>query len=293
MNKRFTLLFIAVAALLLAACGGGGASDLGTEENPLIWALVPSQDTDAVLAGAQEIAAAVEAATGYVIEPVVTTDFTAAVEAMCSGEAHIGALNTFNYIVANERGCAEVELASVRFGANYYAGQVITHVDSGISSIADLAGMTFCRPDPTSTSGWIIPSISMQAEGLNPEEDLAEIVDAGGHDGVVIAVYEGNCDAGSTFVDARSNVEETYPDVRDVVVVIQESAPIPNDTVSFHPDLDQEMVDAIVAALQGVDSETLNALYSWESLDKVDDTFYDGFRQTLEAAGMSVEDLLD
>lgn len=293
MNKRLTLLLVAVAgALFLSACGIG-TPDLGTEENPLIWALVPSQDTDAVLAGAEEIAAQVEAETGIVIEAVVTTDYTAAVEAMCSGEAHIGALNTFNYIVANERGCAEVELASVRFGANYYAGQVITQAGSGIESVADLAGRTFCRPDPTSTSGWIIPSISMQAEGLNPEEDLAEIVDAGGHDGVVIAVYEGTCDAGSTFVDARSNVEETYPDVRDVVVVIQESAPIPNDTVSFHPDLDDEMVDSIVAALLAVDSETLNALYSWEALDVVDDSFYDGFRQTLEAAGMSVEDLLD
>lgn len=298
MNKRFTLLFIAVAAMLLVACGGGGASNVGTEENPLIWALVPSQDTDAVLAGAEEIAAYVEEQTGYVIEAVVTTDFTAAVEAMCSGEAHIGALNTFNYIVAHERGCADVELASVRFGANYYAGQIITQAGSGIESVADLAGTTFCRPDPTSTSGWIIPSIAMQAEGINPETDLAEIVDAGGHDGVVIAVYEGNCDAGSTFVDARSNIEETYPDVLDQVVVVAESAPIPNDTVSFHPDLDAEMVDAIVAALLTLnDSEDgtalLNALYSWSGLDAVDDSFYDGFRQQLEAAGMSVEDLLD
>ncbi len=67
MNKRFTLLFIAVAAMLLVACGGGGASNVGTEENPLIWALVPSQDTDAVLAGAEEIASYVEEQTGYVI----------------------------------------------------------------------------------------------------------------------------------------------------------------------------------------------------------------------------------
>jgi phosphonate transport system substrate-binding protein len=273
------------------------APALGTEENPLVWVLVPSQDTEAVLAGAEEIAQAIEDATGLVVVPLVTTDFTGAVEAMCSGEAQMGALNTFNYVLAHARDCANVAVASSRFGTTYYSGQVITRADSGITSIADLAGKTFCRPDPTSTSGWIIPSIAMQAEGIDPATDLAEVVDANGHDGVVIAVYNGDCDAGSTFVDARSNVEEQFPDVMDVVVVIAESAPIPNDNISFHPDVDQATVDAIVAVFLDLASTddglaVLNSVYSWDGMEVVDDTFYDGFRQQLEAAGMTIEDLI-
>lgn len=299
MKNRIALLLstMAMAAMILAACAPATPS-LGTADSPIVWALVPSQDTDAVLAGAQDIAASIEETTGYVIEPVVTTDYTAAVEAMCNGEAHMGALNTFNYVVAHERGCADVKLASVRFGTNFYAGQIITRPDTGIASVADLVGHTFCRPDPTSTSGWIIPSLALRAEGLDPETDLAEIVDAGGHDGVVLAVLDGTCDAGSTFVDARSNVEEDFPTVMDDVIVIAESAPIPNDTVSFHPDLDEEMVTAIVNALLALDDTEegqalLNTLYSWESLDSVDDSFYDGFRQQLDAAGMGIEELLN
>lgn len=299
MKNRALLLFslLAGAALVLAACAPA-APAVGTEENPIVWALVPSQDTDAVLAGAQEIAAAVEEATGYVIEPVVTTDYTAAVEAMCNGEAHMGALNTFNYVVAHERGCADVRLASMRFGTSYYAGQIITRPDTGIASVEDLAGKTFCRPDPTSTSGWIIPSLSLLGVGIDPETDLAEIIDAGGHDGVVLAVMDGTCDAGSTFVDARSNVEEEFPNVMTDVVVVAESAPIPNDTVSFHPDMPADVVDAIVAALMDLNNSEagiaqLSTLYSWSGLEEVDDTFYDGFRQQLDAAGMSVEELLD
>lgn len=293
-NRVILLAAIAVVGLILAAC----APKVGTADQPIVWALVPSQDTDAVLAGAQEIAQSVEDATGYVIEPVVTTDYTAAVEAMCSGEAQMGALNTFNYVVAKQRGCAEVALASLRFGSSFYAGQVITRPDTGIATVADLAGKTFCRPDPTSTSGWVIPSLAMQAEGLDPEADLAEIVDAGGHDGVVLAVLDGTCDAGSTFVDARSNVEEDFPNVMTDVIVIAESAPIPNDTVSFHPDVPADVRDAIVAALLELNNSEegvalLNTLYSWSGLEAVDDTFYDGFRQQLDAAGMSVEDLLN
>jgi phosphate/phosphite/phosphonate ABC transporter binding protein len=277
---------------------GAYAVTLGTEEDPVIWVLVPSQDTEAVLTGAEEIAAFFEENAGLIVEPLVTTDFTGAVEAMCSGEAHMGALNTFNYVLAHARECADVALASQRFGTSFYQGQIITAADSGITSIADLAGKTFCRPDPTSTSGWIIPSITMQAEGLDPEADLASITDVGGHDAVVIGVYNGDCDAGATFVDARTNVEEDFPDVMDKVTVIAESVPIPNDTISFVPDIPEEVRTALVAALLELASteeglETLGTVYSWSGMEEVDDTFYDGFRQQLEAAGMDIEELVN
>ncbi|MEJ2351894.1 MAG: phosphate/phosphite/phosphonate ABC transporter substrate-binding protein, partial [Anaerolineales bacterium] len=167
---------------------------------------------------------------------------------------------------------------------------------SDINSIADLVGKTFCRPDPTSTSGWIIPSITMKAEGIDPETDLAQIIDAGGHDAVVISVYNGDCDAGATFVDARSNVEEDFPDVMDKIKVIKESVPIPNDTISFQPSVPADIRDQIVGVFQDLTTtdqglEILNTVYSWSGVQVVDDTFYDGFRQQLEAAGMNIEDL--
>ncbi|HEY5573276.1 MAG TPA: phosphate/phosphite/phosphonate ABC transporter substrate-binding protein, partial [Anaerolineales bacterium] len=178
----------------------------------------------------------------------------------------------------------------------FYQGQVITRAGSGIESVADLAGKTFCRPDPTSTSGWIIPSITMQAEGLDPEADLAEIIDAGGHDAVVIAVYNGDCEAGATFVDARTNVEEDFPDVMDQIVVIAESVPIPNDTISFHPSVSEDVRDQIVEVFLGLTEteeglEILNTVYSWSGMQLTDDEFYDGFRQQLEAAGIDIEEL--
>jgi phosphonate transport system substrate-binding protein len=270
--------------------------DIGTEANPIVWVLVPSQDTQAVLTGAEDIAAAIEEQTGLIVEPLVTTDFTGAVEAMCSGEAHIGALNTFNYVLAHERGCADVALASERFGTTFYQGQVITRADSGITSVADLAGKTFCRPDPTSTSGWIIPSITMQAEGIDPETDLGEIIDAGGHDAVVISVYNGDCEAGATFLDARTNVEADFPDVMEQIVVIAESVPIPNDTISFQTAVPAEIREQVVGVFLDLAATeeglaTLNTVYSWSGMQEVDDSFYDGFRQQLEAAGINIEEL--
>jgi phosphonate transport system substrate-binding protein len=280
---------------MLAACASGGP---GTKDDPIVWVLVPSQDTQIVLTGAEEIAAVFEEETGLIVEPLITTDYTGAVESMCSGEAQMGALNTFNYVLASARGCADVGLASVRFGSTFYQGQLVTRADSGITSVADFAGKTFCRPDPTSTSGMVIPSITMQAAGIDPENDLADIIDTGGHDAVIISIYNGDCEVGSTFVDARTNVEEDFPDVMDVVIVIGESAPIPNDTISFLPDLDPEVRAALIAVFLKLAStdeglEILDSVYSWSGMEETDDSFYDGFRQQLEAAGIDFESLGD
>ena len=288
---------------LLADLGelGDGAYEVeavGTEDNPIIWVLVPSQDTQVVLTGAEEIAAVFEEETGLIVVPLITTDYTGAVEAMCGAEAHMGALNTFNYVLAAARGCADVGLASVRFGSTFYQGQLVTRNDTGVESIEDFAGKTFCRPDPTSTSGWVIPSIDMQAAGIDPENDLAEIIDAGGHDAVIISIYNGDCEVGSTFVDARTNVEEDFPDVMDVVVVLSQSPPIPNDTISFLPDLDPEIRAALIATFLKLASTDeglaiLDSVYSWSGMEETDDSFYDGFRQQLEAAGIDFESLGD
>jgi phosphonate transport system substrate-binding protein len=294
-TKRFFVLFaVLLVAFLLSACG---SPELGTEENPIIWAVVPSGETDRVVTGFEDVAAMIYDETGLVIEPFVATEYAGVIEAMCSdpAKAHMASLATFSYILASEKGCAEAALVSVRYGSPVYNGQIFVRNDSGIASVADLAGKTFCRPDPLSTSGWIIPSIALQAAGLDPDTDLGQVVDAGSHDASVAGVYNGDCDAGSSYVDARGTIEEDYPDVMDVIQVIEISADIPNDGVQFVSGFDAELQTQIVDALLAIaeteaGQEALDVAYSWNALEKQGDTFYDPFRQMLDAAGVSVED---
>jgi len=270
---------------------------LGSEEDPIIWAVVPSGETERVVAGFEQVAAMIYDETGLVITPFVATEYAGVIEAMCSdpAKAHMGSLATFAYILAADRGCAEAALVSVRYGSAVYNGQIFVRADSGITSIEELAGKTFCRPDPLSTSGWIIPSITLKAAGIDPDTDLAQVVDAGSHDASIAGVYNGDCDAGSSYVDARTRVEEDYPDVMDVITVIEISADIPNDGVQFVTSFDADMKAQIVAALLAI-AETeegvaaLGEAYQWNALEEQNDTFYDAFRQVLDAAGVSAED---
>ena len=115
-------------------------------------------------------------------------------------------------------------------------------------------------------------------------------------DAVVAAVYNGDCDAGATYVDARSAIEDDNPDVMDVVAVIHTSVDIPNDGLQFAPSVDEELRTQIVDALLKIaeteeGQEALDTAYSWTALEKHGDEFYDGFRQLLDAAGVDVEAL--
>jgi phosphonate transport system substrate-binding protein len=266
-----------------------GASDVS-----LVMSFVPSGDTEDIVASGDQLAEMIAERTGYTIESNVATSYAAVIEAMGAGNADIGWLNTFGYVLAHEKYGVEVALATVRFGETTYKGQIIAQAEGGIASVADLEGKTFCRPDPLSTSGWIIPSITMAAEGLDPEADI-EVIDVGSHNNVVTAVYNGECDAGATFVDARSSVEGDLPDVKDKVIVVTESADIPNDTVSFAPDVPEEVRESVVNALLDVaqteeGKAALEQLYEIEGFQEVDDPFYDEFRIDLDASGYSVED---
>ena len=297
MSKRIALVLalISVAALVV----GCTPPEKGTEENPIIWVFVPSGETERVTAGAESVVALLEAETGLFFDVLIATEYAGAIEAMCADppEADMSSLATFSYVMAADRGCAEAAMLSVRYGSPTYNGQFLVHADSGLSELSDLAGTTFCRPDPLSTSGWVIPSVMLRGAGVDPDTDLAEIVDAGSHDAVAAAVYDGTCDVGATYVDARTRIEETYPDVMDMTVVIALEPDIPNDGVQFQSNVDAELRAQIIAGLLAISAteeglEALNTAYQWEELTEADDSFYDAFRQILQAAGISAEDLV-
>lgn len=303
--KRVIIALTLVAVIAAGAFAGGQpeAPALGTEENPIVWALVPSGETQAILSGADEVVEMLEEMTGYAFEAIVATDYSGVIEALSSEPptAHMTALNTFGAIVAIQRGVADVRLVAVRRGRPFYDGQFVARADLGLTSVADMAGidgLTFARPDPNSTSGWIVPSIVLAANGINPSTDLEEVVDAGGHPAVVTAIYSGSADVGATFIDARSGVAEQYPDVEEVVVVVEEFGPIPNDGIQFSTQIESAMVDSIVDALLAIaateeGAAALDSIYNWNELIAQDNSFYDPFLQILEASGMDMEQFLD
>ncbi|MDX1663255.1 MAG: phosphate/phosphite/phosphonate ABC transporter substrate-binding protein [Candidatus Promineifilaceae bacterium] len=269
---------------------------LGTEDNPIVMSFVPSGDTEEILVSGDTLADMISERTGLTVVSNVGVDYAAVREAMGAGQAHIGWMNTFNYILANEIYGVDAALVTQRFGSTFYNGQINVNADAGIETLEDLRGKVMCWTDPGSTSGYIIPRIMLQANGIDPDADFAETLEAGSHPNVIIQVYNGECDAGATYADARSAVEEDFPDVTEVVEVLAVTTDIPNDNVAFIADFPADMRQSIVDALLDIAAteegqEALNNLYSIEGLEETDDSFYDPFRADLSRAGIDIEEL--
>jgi len=117
-----------------------------------------------------------------------------------------------------------------------------------------------------------------------------------GHPAVVSALYVGGiCDFGATYVDARTSIQKTYPDVMDKIVVIWRTDNIiPNDNVSYSSTMPADVAAKVTQALldmSGTDSgrEVLkNMGYDIEGLKVAEDSFYDPFRAALQASGIDI-----
>jgi basic membrane protein A len=286
---------------------------LGTADNPLIMALAPSATTQELIASGDDIAKQLSDATGLVIKTTVPTSYSALVEAMGSGNAHIGWLPPLAYLLAKQKGYADVGLSTIRNGSDHYATQYEANVASGFTPYFDTAtnkstadaktalaqfdGKKPCWTDPLSASGYVIPSGLLAANGIKIKP--AAMVQ--GHPTVIRALYAGGiCDFGATHDGIMSDkgLLEAFPDLTQKVQIIWRSDPIiPNDNVSFASnlpaDIRQKLTDALVAmADTDAGKAALNAVYQIQGLKVVDDTFYDEFRVALEATGLDVTTLV-
>ncbi len=280
------------------------AGDLGSPEKPIVITLVPSGDVPTITKAGNQVAECLGKLTGLAFKTEVGTSFAASIEAIGAGKAQAGFLNTFSAILAQEKYGVVPMLVALRTYKgkleNYYQGQIIANKASGVKTLADVKGKSFCFVDPNSTTGFIVPRIVLKANGVDPDKDLKASQNAGSHDNVAIAVYKGDCDAGATFVDVRTDsnpIKANYADILDKVDVIFVSDNVPNDGLQVAKDLDPKLRDAMVTGLLFIGNDAggkamLRNLYSYRGLAKIDASFYETFRKYLVAAGINPSDLV-
>jgi phosphonate transport system substrate-binding protein len=271
---------------------------LGEEGNPIIWVIVSEGTDPAVFVPAIEQATnIIEERTGLAFEIQVLETFGQVVEMLCTGEAQLGNLDAFSYILAQERGCTSTVLTSERFEHSTYQGQILVRRESNINSIADLAGTTYCSRVPESRTSWIIPGLMMRAAGVDPENDLVEVIHCGDTEGIIKGLYNGTCDAGATYVDARLHYLDQFSGLLNVVDLLTHTILIPNVSLTFSPNLPieiQESLEEVFVYLEIYEGgQVLRDLFFWEGLFERGDYLYDDLRITINAAGVSPESLVD
>ncbi len=277
---------------------------MGTRERPIRMAFVPSLDAQAVLASAQPLADALNRETGLFFDVSVPTSYTAVIEAMGAGQVDVAWLATFAYVLAHDKYGVDVILTTIRQGSKTYRSQIVTRADSGIRTLADLRGKRFAFVDSASASGFLYPVALLAKNNIDYKTAFAETVNAGGHDKVIIAVYNRQVDAGATFgnsiesgapTDARTLVASSIPDVMEQVVPIAVTDPIPNDTVSIRRGLDPELTrrirDGLLRLSESADGQKLlRDIYNINGLAEASDADYDSVREAARILNLDLEE---
>jgi len=298
--KNITYLLL---LFLVFSCKSRDSFELGTQKNPIKFYFTPSVDAETISKTSKNLMDFLTKETGYSFKTGIPTNYIAVVEAFGSSKADIAIINSFGYLLANEKYNANARLKIIRFGEDSYRGQIIANIASNIDSIGDLNGKRIAFTDASSSSGYLFPYKMMKLAGVEPSNTVFAMK----HDNVVTMVYQGQVDAGATYYsppsengeirDARARVKTQFPDVEQKVKIIAITEPIPNDPVVFRAGMPKEMVQSIIVALikyaksdEGL--KNLKTLYNIEGFVFANDSDYDDYRNMLKVVNVEIDSLL-
>lgn len=302
--SKFSSVFLMLLAALagLSACTQKG--ELGSKNNPVKLYFTPSVDSETITTNSGEFLKYLENETGLHFETGIPTSYIAVVEAFGSGRADIGVMNSFGYIMANEKYGAEAKLRVMRYGHDYYQGQIVARADQNVKSVKDLEGKKFAFTDPASTSGYMYPLKILKENNVT----IGEKVFAGKHDSVITMIYQGQVDAGATYYsapsdsgeirDARARVKTQFPDVEDKVKIVEVTEKIPNDPFVFRKGLSKEISDKFIAAVKKFLSteegrKAFYKIYSVEGVVAASDADYEPLRKMIKAINIDPSKMLN
>lgn len=299
---KFSRYFILILAVL-TLCHCTENKELGSKQNPLKFYLVPAQDMQGLAENGKVLEAYLKKDLGMEVVVELPVSYIAVVEAFGSKRADVAILNTFGYILANEKYGVEAHMKLMNRGRDEYWGEIIARVD-GPKTIKDLNGKKFAFVDPASTSGYLLPQRLFKQEGIKIKEHIF----AGRHDTVVAAVYQRQVDAGAAFYtfpdddgtikDARMLVKAQFPDVFEKIKILQLTGPIPNDPISIRKDLPEDLkkkiCDSLLRYIRSPEGkETMFKLYHITDFKPASDKDYDKVRGYLKDLGKTAQEFME
>ncbi|PJF39451.1 MAG: phosphate ABC transporter substrate-binding protein [Phototrophicales bacterium] len=162
-------------------------------------------------------------------------------------------------IVINETG-AQPLLASWKDNVGEYHTVFFAPTSSGLESIDDLQGELVAYDEPSSTSGFLLPTaylinndlVPVEKTGVRPTVDDDEVgyIFSGDDENTIQWVFSGRVAAGALDNIAFSEIPE---DVREQLTIIAETEPVPRSVVVAQPEMDEALQDAIIALLVELD----------------------------------------
>lgn len=234
MNTKKSLLKWSIAASAAIASLSVQALDV------LKIALIPSEDSRAMIKQSEVLINGLSEQLGVKVEGFVATDYNGVIEALRAGHVDIAYLGPFSYVKAAEVADVEafVVAETAKAGDVAYHSQIIAPANADdIKQLSDLKGKNFAFVSPTSTSGYVFPYVGLRSEGIEPRQFFANVVYTGAHDANILAVKHGRVDAATVADRILSSAVEKGIIGKDEYKVIWRSESIPESPMVWRNDI--------------------------------------------------------
>jgi phosphonate transport system substrate-binding protein len=228
-----------IAGTLLAGASTAALANKPAEIDTVRFGIIATDSADNLRPQWVDFIRAMEAQTGYTIEPFFAPDYNGIIEAMRFDQIEIAYIGGAAAVQAVDRAGGEVFAQRVNAGNNVgYHTLLIVHRDSDIQSVDDLfanAGrLNAALGDLNSTSGFLVPDFYLfQRRGVVPSVIFASVTHSS-HEAMMLAVANRSADFGtiSSFQPARMS-----PDVVSQVREIWRSPLIPSSPMIWRTNL--------------------------------------------------------
>ncbi|MFB9151468.1 phosphonate ABC transporter substrate-binding protein [Roseovarius ramblicola] len=230
-------------------------------------------------------------------------DYDGVIQGLLGGTIDVAWLGASGYAKTylTDPDAVEPVLVKVNTDGSYgYHSIGFARKETGIASLEDMQGKTFGFGDPNSTSGYLIPSIEIPQEigaSMDSGDYFGEVKFTGGHEQTIVAVANGDIDAGVTWADGLGAWEDGYNSGAlrkaadaglvdmNQMVEIWKSKPIPEGPVVLRQALPEDVklkVTGLWASLKSIDADCAYGVLQGDALGFMPIT-HDAYLSIIEA----------
>ncbi|MCM2291636.1 phosphonate ABC transporter substrate-binding protein [Allorhizobium sp. BGMRC 0089] len=143
------------------------------------------------------------------------SDYDGVIQGLLGGTldfAELGASGYAKTYLSNPKAVEPILTTVQTDGSMGYYSIMVARKDSGMTKVTDIKGKKLGFADPDSTSGYLIPTVTLPAAlgGVAVKDYVASTGFGGGHENLVLEVLKGTFDAGTTWGSGVGNFKDGY-----------------------------------------------------------------------------------
>ena len=222
-------------------------------------------------------------------------DYDGVIQGLLGGTLDYAELGASGYakVYLSDPNAVEPILTTVQTdGSTGYYSVMVARKDSGLTRLEDMKGKKLGFADPDSTSGFLVPSVTLpEAIGTSIKEYFSETGFGGGHENLVLEVVKGTFDAGTTWASGVGEFKDGYTSGNlrkmvdkgilnmDDLVQLWQSPLIPNGPIVVRSSMDADMKTRFKDFMMGLpegDPECFSAIQGgdYKGFTEVNADFY-------------------